>query len=87
MVEALLIVTEAKSAALQDAKVLSPVSNTIATGTGTDSAAIVSGHGPDKVGYCGKHVLFGEMLGRMVNEAVSASIAWDIEFRQRSTRS
>ncbi len=86
MVEALLIITEAKSAALQDAKVLSPVSNTIATGTGTDSAAIVSGHGPEKVGYCGKHVLFGEMLGRMVNEAVSASIAWDIEARQRSTQ-
>jgi adenosylcobinamide amidohydrolase len=83
MVEALLIITEAKSAALQDAKVLSPVSNTIATGTGTDSAAIVSGQGPETVGYCGKHVLFGEMLGRMVTEAVSASIAWDIEARQR----
>lgn len=83
MVEALLIVTEAKSAALQNAHVLSPVSNTIATGTGTDSVAIVSGQGPETVGYCGKHVLFGEMLGRMVTEAVSSSIAWDIEARQR----
>lgn len=83
MVEALMIVTEAKSAALQDAQVLSPVSNAIATGTGTDSAAIVSGHGPETVGYCGKHVLFGEMLGRMVTEAVASSIAWDIDRRQR----
>lgn len=83
MVEALLVITEAKSAALQDAGVRSPVSDKIATGTGTDSAAIVSGHGPETVAYCGKHVLFGEMLGRMVNEAVSASIAWDIENQQR----
>lgn len=84
MVEALLIITEAKSAALQDAEVLSPVSNTIATGTGTDSAAIVSGQGPEIVAYCGKHVLFGEMLGRMVTEAVASSIAWDMDRRQRS---
>lgn len=84
MVEALLIITEAKSAALQDAEVLSPVSNSIATGTGTDSAAIVSGKGPEIVAYCGKHVLFGEMLGRMVTEAVASSIAWDIDSRQRS---
>lgn len=84
MVEALLIITEAKSAALQDAEVLSPVSNSIATGTGTDSVAIVSGHGPETVGYCGKHVLFGEMMGRMVTEAVASSIAWDIETRQKS---
>lgn len=84
MVEALLIITEAKSAALQDAKVLSPVSNTIATGTGTDSVAVVSGQGPQTVGYCGKHVLFGEMLGRMVTEAVSASIVWDLEARKYS---
>jgi len=78
MVEALLIVTEAKAAALQEAAIRSPVSNKIATGTGTDSVAIVSGHGPDMVSYCGKHVLFGEMLGRMVTDTVASSIAWDI---------
>jgi adenosylcobinamide amidohydrolase len=81
MVEALLIVTEAKSAALQEAGVMSPVSNKMATGTGTDSVAVVSGHGPETVGYCGKHVLFGEMLGRMVCDTVAASIAWDLENR------
>ncbi len=81
MVEALLIVTEAKSAALQEAGVMSPVSNKMATGTGTDSVAIVSGHGPETVCYCGKHVLFGEMLGRMVTDTVAASVKWDLKNR------
>ena len=74
MVEALMIVTEAKSAALQDASIRSPVSNKIATGTGTDALAIVSGHGPETVRYCGKHVLIGEILGRLVTDAVTSSI-------------
>lgn len=81
MVEALLIVTEAKTAALQDAGIKSPVSDKIATGTGTDSVAVVSGHGPAEVNYCGKHVLFGEILGRMVTDTVASSIAWDITCR------
>jgi len=76
MVEALLIVTEAKAAVLQEIGILSPVSHRIATGTGTDSVAIVSGHGPETVAYCGKHVLFGEVLGRLTEEAISASIEW-----------
>lgn len=74
MVEALLIVTEAKSAALQEAGIISPVSNKIATGTGTDSVAVVSGHGSETVSYCGKHVLFGEILGRMVTNTVASSM-------------
>ena len=77
-IEALLITTEAKCAALQDAGVMSPVSNKVATGTGTDSVVVVSGHGPDEVQYCGKHVLFGELLGKAVIEAVSASIQWNM---------
>ena len=76
MVEALMIVTEAKSAALQEAGVMSELSNKIATGTGTDSIAVVSGHGPERVRYCGKHVLFGEVLGRLTTEAVTSSIDW-----------
>ncbi|MEE9367615.1 MAG: adenosylcobinamide amidohydrolase [Pontiella sp.] len=74
MVEALMIVTEAKSAVLQEADVRSPVSSGIATGTGTDAIAVVSGHGPQEVRYCGKHVLFGEILGRLAASAVRLSI-------------
>lgn len=78
MVEALMIVTEAKSAALQEAEVKSPVSCKLATGTGTDSIAVVSGHGPETMRYCGKHVLFGEVLGRLATDAVTSSIDWDL---------
>jgi adenosylcobinamide amidohydrolase len=76
LVEALMIVTEAKSAALQEVGVRSPVSNKTATGTGTDALAVVSGHGPETVRYCGKHVLFGEVLGRLVADAVTSSSEW-----------
>jgi adenosylcobinamide amidohydrolase len=79
MVESLMIVTEAKSAALQDTEIMSPISNKTATGTGTDSTAVVSGHGQEKVCYCGKHVLFGEILGRLVTNAVTSSILWDLK--------
>ena len=78
MVEALMIATEAKAAALQQVKIKSSVSNGIATGTGTDAIAIVSGHGPGEIKYCGKHVLFGEVLGRLVIEAVTSSISWEL---------
>ncbi|GLX76984.1 hypothetical protein tinsulaeT_03240 [Thalassotalea insulae] len=76
MIEALLIATEAKSAALQEAGILSPISNKIATGTGTDAIAVVNGHGEQQVSYCGKHVLFGELLGKAVFQAVTSSIGW-----------
>ena len=76
MVEASITVTEAKAAALQDAGIMSPVSHKIATGTGTDSIAIVSSIGDKKVRYCGKHVLLGEILGRLTYEAVTSSISW-----------
>ena len=81
-VEAVLVITEAKAAALQDAKIMSPVSNEIATGTGTDSVAVVSVHGPEVIKYCGKHVLFGEILGRLVMDTVGSSIAWEIPSSQ-----
>ena len=79
IIEALLITTEAKSAALQEAGIMSPVSNKPATGTGTDSVAVVSGPGPGDVKYCGKHVLFGELIGSSVVDTVSSSIQWAIE--------
>ncbi len=76
MVEAIMMVTEAKAAALQNAKVISPVSGEIATGTGTDSVVLINGFGPE-VKFCGKHVLFGELLADAVIEAVSGAISWE----------
>ncbi|MDY0189763.1 MAG: adenosylcobinamide amidohydrolase [Desulfuromonas sp.] len=79
-IEAVLMVTEAKAAALQDAGIKSAISNSIATGTGTDSVAIVSGNGAPCVSYCGKHVLFGEILGRSVRATLADSIAWNLSY-------
>ncbi|WP_461632791.1 adenosylcobinamide amidohydrolase [Labilibaculum euxinus] len=74
MVECIMMVAEAKAACLQDLKVLSPVSGLLATGTGTDSTAIACGTGP-VVQYCGKHVLFGEMLAKTTYEAIYKSLS------------
>lgn len=75
MVEAVITATEAKSVALDQCGVKSCTSGERATGTGTDAIAVASGFGPKEVRYCGKHVLFGEMLASAVIEAVTSSLA------------
>jgi len=75
MVEAIMVATEAKAAALQEAGIESLVSGGVATGTGTDSIAVVSGDGPATIEFCGKHVLLGEWIGRLVLKVVSDSIS------------
>ncbi|UCF91981.1 MAG: adenosylcobinamide amidohydrolase [Desulfobacterales bacterium] len=70
MVEAVMVATEAKTLALRELGVKSPVSGTIATGTGTDAIAVASGIGPAEISYCGKHVPCGEMLASAVIEAL-----------------
>jgi len=74
MLEAVMVATEGKAAALQNAGVLSPVSGLLATGTGTDAIAVVSGDGPQEIEFCGKHVLLGEWIGRLVIKAVTSSL-------------
>ena len=76
MVECVMMVAEAKAACLQDLKIKSPLSGLLATGTGTDSTAIACGMGPI-VQYCGKHVLFGEMLSKATYQAISDSLSFD----------
>jgi len=73
LVEAVMVATEAKAAALEALGILSPVSGLTATGTGTDSFALVHGSG-GYVRYCGKHVLFGELIGKAVAEAICHSV-------------
>ena len=74
MVESVMLATEAKTVAMRQLGVISPVSGVIATGTGTDAIAVVNGFGPATIRYCGKHVLFGEMLAAVVMEAVTESL-------------
>lgn len=74
MVEAVMMVTEAKAAAFQDLKIRNPQNGFPATGTGTDAVAVVSGCGPVRVRFCGKHMLYGEMLASTVMEAITSSL-------------
>lgn len=75
MLEAVMVATEAKAAALQNAGILSPISQKLATGTGTDAIAIVSGNGPQEIEFCGKHILLGELIARLVIAAITSSLA------------
>jgi adenosylcobinamide amidohydrolase len=75
LVETVMVVTEAKTAALQDLRILSPVTGKPATGTGTDAIAVVNGHAPPEIDYCGKHTLFGEMLASATMDAVFSSVS------------
>ena len=74
MVESVMLAAEAKTVAMRKLGVRSPVSGMIATGTGTDAIAVVNGAGPESVRYCGKHVIFGEMLASAVIEATTESL-------------
>ena len=74
MVESVMLAAEAKTVAMRKLSVKSPVSGTIATGTGTDAIAVVNGFGSETIRYCGKHVIFGEMLASVVIEAITESL-------------
>lgn len=74
MVEALMVATEAKVAALGALNIRSAKSGEIATGTGTDAIAIVSDPQGMALRYVGKHVVAGEMLARAVMLALTAAL-------------
>ena len=73
LLEAIMIITEAKVSVMEEMKVISPISGKMATGTGTDAIAVYNGNGRN-LKYCGKHVLFGEMLGSVVKDALKKSL-------------
>jgi adenosylcobinamide amidohydrolase len=74
LIECVQIITEAKAATLEELNIKSPVSGLTATGTGTDSVAIINGQGPKMIEYCGKHMLFGEILAKLVMQALKQSL-------------
>jgi adenosylcobinamide hydrolase len=79
LVEMIAIATEAKVAVLQELGIKSPVSGQLATGTGTDSIAIFSGHGNQRVRFAGKHTLFGERLAVLVMQVMRSSVNYQQE--------
>ena len=74
LVEAAMAVTEAKAAAFANLGIRSISTGQPATGTGTDAVAIAAGNGPTAIRFCGKHLLFGEMLADTTIRAISDSL-------------
>lgn len=74
LVEAVQIVTEAKVQALYVTKIRSTASDALATGTGTDCVAVACPHGEPAYQYCGKHTHLGELLGRVVGQAIEEGL-------------
>jgi len=76
MAKAIIMATEAKTAALQDMDARSSISpENQATGTGTDNMIVVSGTDPEKkVRYTGGHTKLGELIGFTTKTAVTETI-------------
>jgi adenosylcobinamide amidohydrolase len=75
MVEAVMMMTEAKTVALAQLGVTSPTTGQLATGTGTDSMVVVNGWQAPLARYCGKHVLLGEMIARATIQVIIDSLS------------
>lgn len=73
MVEAVQVATESKTAVLLESGIRSSVSHKPATGTGTDSTAIVSGQG-QSLRHSGTHTKIGELIGRAVSEGITKGL-------------
>ena len=74
MVGMVQVATEAKTAVLLRAKVKSWTGRPGATGTGTDAVVVVSGNGPP-MRYSGTHTVLGELVGRVIETAVTEGLA------------
>jgi adenosylcobinamide amidohydrolase len=80
LLEALTIVTEARTLAVHSAGIGSRRSHNMATGTGTDCIAVLSPAGDSLVRYAGKHTSVGYVLGDAALRAVEAGIIqWKLE--------
>jgi len=74
MARGIISLTEAKVIAFEDTDIRSSYNPEIrATGTGTDTAIIVSGEGP-RIDYLGGHAKMGEIMARAVTSAVKEAI-------------
>ena len=84
MVGMVQVATEAKTAVLLRAKVKSWTGRPGATGTGTDAVVVVSGNGPP-LRYSGTHTILGELVGRVVETAVTEGLARYVRWHARHT--
>ncbi len=73
LVSSIISATEAKTAALLDLNIKSSEGSKPATGTGTDSIAIISGK-ESNIQYAGGHTTFGNLIGKSVYAGVTRSL-------------
>lgn len=74
LVNGFMSATEAKTKALLDMKIKDPLSNTIATGTSTDSLLLGLTQQGEKTPYAGSGTTVGKGIGRIVYEATKEAI-------------
>jgi adenosylcobinamide amidohydrolase len=78
MLESLALAAEARTAAVLEARIPSPLSGRPASGTGTDCIVVAAPVAPPSVqrlAYAGKHTRVGSIAGAAVRDAVSRGIA------------
>lgn len=88
MARSLVTATEAKTAALQELIAGSLYSSGIATGSGTDNIMVIANAESDNtLTYAGKHGKLGELIGRLVMEAVKESLGKHMGLTTKSQHS
>ncbi len=84
---AVVTMTEAKSAALEELSIGSKYSSGLATGTGTDQFCIGSVlQGEQLKTWSGHHTRLGELMGRAVKSATLEALRWQNGLEQSYTR-
>jgi adenosylcobinamide amidohydrolase len=84
--EALALVAEARTAAMLESGALSIVSGTPATGTGTDCIVVASPAERRRLRYVGKHLIFGQLIGASVYNAMRRAVAeWHSEYSRAAS--
>jgi adenosylcobinamide amidohydrolase len=88
LLETLALAAEARTLAVSEAGVLSPVSQRPASGSGTDCLVVAAPAGDDGERYAGKHTLLGHLAADAVLAAVGQGArAWLAEQALRATAS
>ena len=72
--EALSIISEARTFSVLEQKIPSSKSKKVSTGTGTDCIVLSSNLEGTPLTYSGKHTILGELIGKLVIRCISEGI-------------
>src|SRR5699024_5400388 len=74
LVQAITTATEAKTRALHDLDIRDPISNTLATGTSTDSILVAATQSGAKPPYAGTATPLGQLIGKAIYQETKRAI-------------